>query len=116
MAAIIGQIKFAADTIAVAPPRSRRATAICRSAPSKQAASLEETAVSMKAGRDRAAHRDQRTAGQSAAGGAADVAARGGNVVHEVVETMAVINASSRRIVDIIGVIDASPSRPTSLP
>jgi hypothetical protein len=27
-------------------------------------------------------------------------------VVHEVVETMAVINASSRRIVDIIGVID----------
>ncbi len=34
------------------------------------------------------------------------VAARGGNVVHEVVETMAVINASSRRIVDIIGVID----------
>jgi len=40
------------------------------------------------------------------AGGAADVAARGGNVVHEVVQTMAVINASSRRIVDIIGVID----------
>ncbi len=40
------------------------------------------------------------------AGGAADVAARGGSVVHEVVETMAVINASSRRIVDIIGVID----------
>jgi len=40
------------------------------------------------------------------ASGAVGVAAQGGHVVHEVVSTMALINESSRRIVDIIGVID----------
>src|SRR5690606_578741 len=38
---------------------------------------------------------------------ASDVAARGGMVVSQVVDTMASINASSQRIVDIIGVIDS---------
>jgi hypothetical protein len=38
--------------------------------------------------------------------GAAEVAARGGAVVGDVVETMASIGAASARIVDIIGVID----------
>jgi methyl-accepting chemotaxis protein len=38
--------------------------------------------------------------------GAADVAAQGGVVVSQVVDTMAAIDASSKRIVDIIGVID----------
>jgi methyl-accepting chemotaxis protein len=37
---------------------------------------------------------------------ATEVAVRGGNVVAEVVNTMGEINTSSRRIVDIIGVID----------
>jgi methyl-accepting chemotaxis protein len=41
------------------------------------------------------------------AAGASEVALRGGQVVGEVVATMASIHASSRRIVDIIGVIDA---------
>ena len=40
------------------------------------------------------------------AGSAAEVAARGGQVVGEVVATMGDINQSSRRIADIIGVID----------
>ena len=40
------------------------------------------------------------------AASAADVAARGGAVVGEVVETMQDINQSSRKIADIIGVID----------
>jgi methyl-accepting chemotaxis protein len=40
------------------------------------------------------------------ASGAVDVADQGGHVVHDVVATMALINDSSRRIVDIIGVID----------
>ena len=46
-----------------------------------------------------------RTADQLAAG-AAGVAQRGGEVVAEVVQTMGEINASSRRIADIIGTID----------
>ena len=40
------------------------------------------------------------------AGAASEVAARGGQVVGEVVTTMADINTASRRIGDIIGVID----------
>ena len=37
---------------------------------------------------------------------ASEVAVKGGNVVSQVVDTMASINASSKKIVDIIGVID----------
>lgn len=40
------------------------------------------------------------------AGSASEVAVRGGEVVTQVVETMASINESSKKIVDIIGVID----------
>ena len=45
---------------------------------------------------------------------ASAVALRGGEVVDGVVQTMSAISDSSRRIADITGVIDASPSRPTS--
>ncbi len=107
MAGILGQIKFAADTIAVGASEIAQGNSDLSQRTEQQAASLEETAVSMKGLADTV----QRTAtnarqASELAGGAADVAARGGTVVHEVVSTMAVINASSRRIVDIIGVID----------
>ncbi|MRI43529.1 methyl-accepting chemotaxis protein [Stenotrophomonas sp. MH181796] len=107
MAAIIGQIKFAADTIAVGATEIAQGNSDLSRRTEQQAASLEETAVSMK-GLAETVQRTATNARQASqlAGGAADVAARGGSVVHEVVETMAVINASSRRIVDIIGVID----------
>ena len=45
---------------------------------------------------------------------ASDVATRGGRAVGEVVGTMRAIADSSSRIADIVGVIEASPSRPTS--
>lgn len=107
MAGIIGQIKFAADTIAVGATEIAQGNSDLSQRTEQQAASLEETAVSMKGLADTV----QRTAANARqasqlAGGAAEVAARGGSVVHEVVATMALINASSRRIVDIIGVID----------
>lgn len=107
MAAIIGQIKFAADIIAVGATEIAQGNSDLSQRTEQQAASLEETAVSMK-GLAETVQRTATNARQASqlAGGAADVAARGGNVVHEVVQTMAVINASSRRIVDIIGVID----------
>jgi len=107
MAGILGQIKFAADTIAVGASEIAQGNSDLSQRTEQQAASLEETAVSMKGLADTV----QRTAtharqASELAGGASDVATRGGSVVHEVVSTMAVINASSRRIVDIIGVID----------
>ena len=107
MAGIIGQIKFAADTIALGASEIAQGNADLSQRTEQQAASLEETAVSMKDLADtvRSTAENARQASQIASG-AVDVAAQGGKVVHEVVSTMALINESSRRIVDIIGVID----------
>jgi methyl-accepting chemotaxis protein len=73
----------------------------------QQASSLEETASSMeeltstvKQTSDNALHANQ------LAGSASAVAGKGGVVVREVVDTMASINTSSQKIVDIISVID----------
>jgi methyl-accepting chemotaxis protein len=73
----------------------------------QQAAALEETAASMEelTSTVRANADNARTANQLAIG-AADIADRGGAVVREVVSTMGEINAQSRKIEDIIGVID----------
>jgi methyl-accepting chemotaxis protein-1 (serine sensor receptor) len=72
-----------------------------------QASSLEETAASMEQitstvqkNADHAQHANQ------LAGAASGVASRGGEMVGAVVQTMQAIEESSRRIVDIIGVID----------
>ena len=73
-----------------------------------QASSLERTAASMdeltgtvKQNADNAKQANQ------LAQSAAAVAGKGGTVVAQVVDTMSSINASSKKIVDIIGVIDA---------
>ena len=73
----------------------------------QQASSLEETAATMEqltaTVRQNADNAHQ--ANQLALA-ASSVAARGGDIVGKVVETMGSIDASSRKIVDIIGVID----------
>jgi len=73
----------------------------------QQASALEETAASMeelnsavKQNADNARQANQ------LAGNASTVAVRGGEVVGQVVQTMKEINDSSRKISDIIGVID----------
>jgi len=73
----------------------------------QQASSLEETAASIeeltstvKQNADNARQANQ------LATSASEVAVRGGSVVFQVVETMGSINASSKKIVDIISVID----------
>ncbi|MEG1768925.1 MAG: methyl-accepting chemotaxis protein, partial [Comamonas sp.] len=73
----------------------------------QQASSLEETAASMEeltATVQQNAENAQRAS--QIATGACTVAERGGAVVEQVVATMGEINTSSRRVVDIIGVID----------
>jgi methyl-accepting chemotaxis protein len=73
----------------------------------QQASSLEETAASMEeltsTVRQNADNAEQ--ANQLALT-ASSVAEKGGNIVGKVVDTMGLIDASSRKIVDIIGVID----------
>jgi len=73
----------------------------------QQAASLEQTAASMEqlASTVKQNADNARQANQLAAS-ASDVAARGGSAVNEVVSTMQGISASSRKISEIVSVID----------
>ncbi len=73
----------------------------------QQAASLEETAASMEElGSTVRQNADNARQANQLALGASTVAIRGGEVVNQVVGTMKGINDSSKKIVDIIGVID----------
>ncbi len=73
----------------------------------QQAANLEETAASMEELTSTVKQNaDSARQGRQLAGGAAEVAVRGGDVVKQVVGKFDGITAASRRIADIIGVID----------
>ena len=71
------------------------------------ASNLQQTASSMEALTGTVQHSAQSaSAASQLASSAAEVAQRGGAVVDEVVQTMDEINTSSKKIADIIGVID----------
>ena len=72
-----------------------------------QASNLEETAAAMEE-LTSTVHNNTANARQAnqLAVSASEVAVKGGGVVSQVVDTMGSINASSKKIVDIIGVID----------
>ncbi|MDD0810244.1 methyl-accepting chemotaxis protein [Curvibacter sp. RS43] len=73
----------------------------------EQASALEETAASMEELGSTVGHNaDNARQANQLAQAAAGVASQGGAVVAEVVDTMKGINDSSRKIADIIGVID----------
>jgi methyl-accepting chemotaxis protein len=73
----------------------------------EQASTLEETASSMEELTSTVAHNaDNARKASELAVGASDVALKGGQVVGQVVATMTDISQSSRKIGDIIGVID----------
>jgi methyl-accepting chemotaxis protein len=104
---IIGQIREATDAINTAAREIASGNVDLSSRTESQASSLEETASSMdeltstvKQNAD-----NSRQANQLAKG-ASDVAIRGGEVVGQVVDTMGAIAASSKKIADIISVID----------
>jgi methyl-accepting chemotaxis protein len=104
---IVGQVRGGTDTIATASSQIAAGNLDLSSRTEQQASALEETASSMeeltstvKQNADNA-----RQANQLAVS-ASEVAVKGGNVVSQVVDTMASINESSKKIVDIIGVID----------
>jgi methyl-accepting chemotaxis protein len=107
LADLVGHVREATHHIAHASSEIATGNADLSSRTEVQAGSLEETASTMEeltstvkqnAGHAQTANALARTA--------SDVAARGGDVVAQVVDTMGSINASSKKIVDIISVID----------
>jgi len=104
---LVSQVRHGTDTIATASSEIASGNQDLSSRTEQQASSLEETASSMeeltstvKQNADNARQANQLA--QSASG----IALKGGDVVGQVVGTMASINESSRKIVDIISVID----------
>ncbi|TFW19193.1 HAMP domain-containing protein [Massilia arenosa] len=105
--AIVADVRQSADAVTTASGEIAQGNLDLSSRTEQQASALEETASSMeeltstvKQNADNA-----RQANQMAAS-AAQVAQQGGATVGEVVRTMDAISAASRRIVDIIAVID----------
>ncbi|WP_016832550.1 methyl-accepting chemotaxis protein [Herbaspirillum lusitanum] len=104
---IVSQVRVGTDTISTASSEIASGNLDLSSRTEQQAGSLEETASAMeeltstvKQNADNA-----RQANQLAVS-ASEVAIQGGAVVSQVVDTMGSINESSRKIVDIISVID----------
>jgi methyl-accepting chemotaxis protein len=107
LAATVNEIKQSAAIIAVASQEIATGNADLSNRTESQASSLEETASSMeqltstvKQNAENAHQANQLVMSAS------DYAVKGGKVVGDVVQTMGSIKESSRKIVDIIGVID----------
>ncbi|MBG6077594.1 methyl-accepting chemotaxis protein [Polaromonas sp. CG_9.11] len=108
LAQVVGEVRQSTDTIATASSQIAAGNQDLSSRTEQQASSLEETAASMeeltstvKQNAENARQVNQLALTNSG------LAARGGAVVAQVVHTMSAINTSSKKIVDIIGVIDS---------
>ena len=105
---IVNEVRHSSDTIATATSQIAAGNLDLSSRTEEQAAALEETTASMHelAGTVKQNYDSGKHANELAES-ASKVAVRGGEVVGQVVHTMESINASSRKIADIIGVIDS---------
>ena len=104
---MVGDIRNSAETIATASSQIATGNLDLSSRTEQQASSLEETASSMEelTSTVKQNAENARQANQLV-GSTADVAVKGGQVVGQVIDTMSSIKESSRKIADIIGVID----------
>ncbi|GAB5380137.1 MAG: hypothetical protein Alis3KO_24460 [Aliiglaciecola sp.] len=104
---IIGEIREASETIYSASTEIARGNSDLSNRTEQQASSLEETASSMEqiTGTVRL-NAENANQANGLASQASDVAKNGGELIGQVVKTMASINESSQKIADIIGVID----------
>jgi methyl-accepting chemotaxis protein len=104
---LVGKVRTSTDSIYTASSEIASGNLDLSQRTEEQASSLEETASSMEelTSTVRQNADNARQANQLASG-ASEVAVRGGAVVGQVVQTMSAINDSSKKIVDIISVID----------
>ncbi len=107
LANVVWNIRHGTKTLSTATNEIAAGNLDLSSRTEQQASSLEETASAMEemtsTVKENAANAEQ---ANQLARTASEVAVKGGNVVSEVVNTMDSINQSSKKIVDIISVID----------
>ena len=108
LAQAVGTIRRSAETVGAASRQIAVGHADLSSRTEEQAASLEETASSMEelaatVRRNTESARDAK----SLASGASETAGKGGAVMADVVGTMGTITDASKRIGDIVGLIDS---------
>ncbi|WP_426192876.1 methyl-accepting chemotaxis protein [Massilia sp. DWR3-1-1] len=104
---IVAEVRSGTDLIATASGQIAAGTLDLSSRTEEQASSLEQTAASMEELTSTVRQNaDNARQANVLASTASAVAAKGGEVIDQVVGTMGDINTSSRKIVDIISVID----------
>ena len=104
---IVGEVRSSTDTIATASAQIASGNQDLSSRTEQQASSLEETASSMEELTSTVRQNgDNANQANHLAISASDIAVKGGAVVSQVVQTMGAINDSSKKIADIISVID----------
>ncbi len=108
LSGIVGEVRSSSDAIATATSQIAAGNLDLSSRTEEQASALEQTSASMQelAGTVKQNFDSGKHANELAES-ASKVAIKGGAVVAEVVHTMEAINTSSRKIADIIGVIDS---------
>jgi methyl-accepting chemotaxis protein len=107
LAKVVAEVQEGTRTIAAGSTEIASGNLDLSARTEQQASSLEETAASMEELTSTVRHNaDNATQANQMAQAASAVAARGGEIVGQVVDTMGAIDSASRKIVDIIGVID----------
>ena len=104
---VVSDVRHSADSVATASAEIAQGNSDLSSRTEQQASALEETSASMEQlGSTARQNADNARQANQLAASASSVAVQGGEVVGQVVHTMKDINDSSRKIADIIGVID----------
>ena len=104
---VVGAVRMNADSVATASAQIAQGNQDLSQRTEEQASALQQTAASMEQLGATVRHNaDNARQANALALGASSIAVKGGEVVGQVVDTMKGINDSSRKIADIIGVID----------
>ena len=107
LSAIVGDVRSATDSITVASSEVAAGSQDLSGRTEQAASALEQTASSMEQMSGTIRHTaDAATTANQLASSAASAATQGGEVVSRVMSTMDAISGSSKRIADIIAVID----------